>query len=211
MLPSDAIHFYDIFDEFPEQFSQAQSYLEFCSLIGRDHLKSYVWAPPVFETAKAGKRTYHALTFPKASRFEDLFSAARFLPSPDKTNESRGLFYIGSPTHSAVPCGYIGGTRGYSKTTPDVRSHFGCKWYCTRVQPTLETMNAVRGYERSLSFGAIRRDDGVLIIAQDSSYIGGVWLALLDKDATIDGLFPESDRELIAKENQAAIDAWGEE
>jgi hypothetical protein len=49
----------------------------------------------------------------------------------------------------------------------------------------------------------------VLIAARDSLYIGSTWLSLLNPDATIDALFPEADRQLIAREKQADIDAWG--
>jgi hypothetical protein len=135
--PRETTDFYEIFDQHAEQFQAAQTYAELCALIGSEFLKTYSWALPVFATAKAGKRTFHALALPLASTFEDLFRAARYLPSDSdeaKDAKRQGFIYIGSPTKSAVPSGHVGGTRGYSKTMPDVRSHYGTKWYCTLVQ-----------------------------------------------------------------------------
>lgn len=81
---ANAFAFYDLFDKHAPEFSSASTYEKFCDLVNTsltNHLRGYSWAPAVFRCAKAGKRTYHALTFPEANSFSDLFDGARFLPT----------------------------------------------------------------------------------------------------------------------------------
>lgn len=212
---SDSFDFYDWFDKYPEQFKQAQSYEEFCELVGTplaSRLKEYRWVPQVFECAKVRKRTYRPLRFPRAERFVDLFEAAVFVATPEHGKPSQvpaGYKFLGG---TASLCGHVGGKRGWSERTPDTRAHFGAKFYGMYVRPRSEVHNlAMTLAEHPHSYEAIRRTDGILILAHDGHSIGQDWLALLPLTENIEDMLDQKTREMIAGERQAAKDAWGED
>jgi hypothetical protein len=206
-----AFDFYTAFDEHSDAFKQAASFAEFCKLAGLDYLSRYVWASDVFETAKAGKRTYHALKFPNANKFSDLFEAAVFVPTPQRGERSHTpdgyMFLSGNASH----CGHVGGNRSWSERTEGTRAHYGAKFYGTYVKPRTEVHNvSLTLTEHSAGYEAIRRDDGILIIGNDGLCIGSVWLALLPLTEHIESMFDAETLALIEREKQAEVEAWGE-
>jgi len=204
--------FYALFEQHKDDFAASDTYEAFCQRVGKEWLKNYKWAVRVFNTAKAGKRTYHPLTFPTIERFADLFTSAEFIPTDAPATEKRGLHFLSGNAGLAM---HVGGTRAWSKTSPDTRSHYGAKFYGTYVQPVPAVMEAVNAWgghldaPRSYSFEAIEREDGILVLAHDSLYIGSTWLALLPLTEDIETLFDAETRELVARERAAEMAAWG--
>jgi hypothetical protein len=195
----DYSDFYNLFDEHKAAFDASTTFEGFCDAIGATHLKTYTWAPPVYATAKAGKRTYRPLTFPTVDKFSDLFESAVFVET--KTNPQGYKYLAGDASLSK----HVGGTRGWSKTQPDIRSHYGAKFFGTYVKPRAAIERA-----RVNSFEAIRRTDGILILTYDRDHIECNWLALLPLSENVESLFDDATREFLANERQADKDAWGE-
>lgn len=169
-----------------------------------------VCAEDTRKEARAGKRTYRALLFPHANKFSDLFIAAYFIPTDAKVKPAGARFVSGS--RGGAPCGCMGGKRGRSERTPNTRSHYGGKFYGTYAVPCAELaplLRTPRGENYSYSFEAIRREDGILILARRSDCIGDTWLALLDLSENIEDMFDDETRAFLAAERQAAVDAWG--
>jgi len=192
---------YALFRKHNDAFKVSDNFTTFIQLAGLNHLDNYIggWIEAAFNTFKAGKETYRPLLMPNASKFSDLFTAAYFLPT-DQKDKPEGVKFLGG---NAGLCGHMGGTRGWSERSPDTRSHYGCKFYGTYVLP-IEKIN-----HKNTSFEAIRRTDGILIIIRSTHYVGEDWVALLDPDANIEEMFDEETRAFLAKERQAALDAWG--
>jgi hypothetical protein len=203
MSMKTAIDFYELFAKYPAEFAASATYPEFCRSIGKQHLEAYVWAPPVFATAKAGKQTFHPLRLPTVERFADLFIDAKLLPTHPRAAIPQGYRYLSTlQADTNIPF-HIGGTRGWSKTQADVRSHYGATYHgvYVRSQPAADT--DLGAYE------AIRREDGILVLAQSSHLIFSEWLALLPLSESIETLFDEPTRQLIAREREAELAAWG--
>lgn len=204
-----AVDFYQDFDKHPAEFATATTYAEYCALVGgplhSDYLSTVRWAPAVFATAKAGKRTVRALTMPKAGKFSDLFSVVTLAETTGKGRAAvpAGGVYMGG---DASLHGFFGGRRGWLGGR---RRHEGTKFFGTYVTPQPELARTTLGGEKISSFEALRRADGILIIARDSPGIEGVWVALLDLAESIESYFSESTREFLRVERQAAVDAWG--
>lgn len=204
----DTFECYTLFKKHPEAFETSTNFGEFIAAASLEYLRDYAggWVELAFSTMKAGKETYRPLYFPKAEKFNDLFTAGFFIPTDAKMKPA-GSHYIGGDAGLARHCE---GIRGWSKNMPDVRSHYGTKFYGSYVIPTDDVKAACLGYfgkGETVSFEAINRDDGVLITAR-WSYPGEIWLALLEKGANIETLFDETTRAFIAAEHQADIDAW---
>jgi hypothetical protein len=207
MSYNDYEDFYELFEQHPTQFAESTTYEEFCKLVGKDYLAKYIWAGRVFATAKAGKRTYRPLVFPQVNTFAELFEKAELLPT--ETTDSRhgkAKFLSGS----ASVCMHVGGKRSWSERTLGTRAHYGAKFYGTYVTPT----PMVADVKMTLApcpqgFEAIAREDGILVIATDGLCIGSDWLALLPLTENIETLFDTETKELLARERQAEIDAWG--
>lgn len=199
-----AVDFYQDFDKHPAEFAATENFEDYCLAVGdtlhMDVLKGYRWAPAVFATAKAGKRTVRALTHPKASKFSDLFTAIVLAETTGKGRAAvpAGGVYMGG---DGGLHGHFGGRRGWMG---GARRHDGAKFFGTYVVPIAELMDPL-----NTTFEAIRREDGILIIARDSPGIGGVWVALLDPSENIETYFSASTREFLRVERQAAVDAWG--
>ena len=210
MSYDDAFDFYEEFDKHPNEFQAASTYQEFCALVGGklwEHLATYRWVPAVFATAKAGKRTARALAFPLAQKFSDLFQSAQLVVyKAGQDNNPRGTYFLGG--HGAVN-DHLGGERGWSKTSPNTRSHFKATFYSTYVTPTSE-VKAIIPRDPYTSFEGIRRDDGILIIARDSKCIYQTYIALIDSSEDIRVLFDEKTKAFLESERQAEIAAWGE-
>jgi hypothetical protein len=210
MMMREPHDFYALFEQHADAFAKAQTYAEFCTLANVEYLNTYRWAPAVFETAKAGKRTYRALKFPKVNSFAELFAEAKLLPTSNKRGDiPQGFKYLGG---DASVCGSFGGTRGWSKDHKDIRSHYGAAFHGTYVLPRKEVYDMPMTLDaHAASYEAIPREDGILIIARDSHCIGSDWLALLPLTENIESLFDDATREFLANERQAARDAWGDE
>jgi hypothetical protein len=191
--PRECFDFYDIFDEHKAEFDVSATFASFCDAIDASYLKSCMWAPPVYDTAKAGKRTWRPLEFPRAECFSELFESAVFV---ETKQTPRGYMFL-----SGGLCMHVGGKRGWSKDHSDIRSHYGSAFFGTYVKPK-KTVYNVRGYE------AIRREDGILILANDGLCIGSAYLALIPLTESIETLFDEPTKQFIAKERQGERDAW---
>ena len=205
--------FYSLFEQYPDAFKESETYEAFCLAVGKEYLTTYRWAPRVFATAKAGKRTYRPLVFPTISAFSELFEDARFLPA--SSDRKKGTIPQGYLWCSVLSM-HIGGTRDWSPNWPkgETRRHMGATFYGTYVKPKTEVTNAVNawgnhfGGHSTFSFEAIEREDGILVLAHDSSYIGSEWLALLPLTETIESLFDQETRDLLAREREAERMAW---
>lgn len=190
----------------------SKDYDEFCSSQGPlgEHYRKYVWLRNYYRTLKAkGFLTYHPLEYPEARTFADLFTAAKLLPTQNKTEEHYGLFFLGG---SGATCGHFGGRRGI-KTFPDgskVKSNYSSQFLATYVKPNNKLYNDLALKETQGSFDAIRLEDGILIIHRDKHCIGNTWVALLDLTENIETMFSEETKEFLAKERQAEKEAWGE-
>lgn len=212
---NDTMDFYDVFDKYPVEFSKATTFPEFCELVGTPimlHVATYRWVPDVFATAKAGKRTYRALRFPNANKFSDLFEQVKFLPAPQNGKPSQipcGFKWI-SGTELDY-CTHVGGRRGWSQTCPDTRSHYGATFYGTYVKPKAE-VHAMRMTlsEHPNSYEAIKRTDGILILAHDGHSIGSDYVALLPLSENIEDMYDEETKAFRAAERKAEAEAWPE-
>lgn len=217
---NDYEDFYRLFEQHPEEFAKAVNFRHFCAMTDKEYLAGYKWAQRVFATAKAGKHTYRPLVFPQINTLAELFEDAKFLPSPTggltreryRAKLPEGYLYCsdyGFPLPSNV-----GGKRFWS---PDwlargekVRAHYGSTFYSVYVKPR----EIVRDVRMTLaptphSFELIKREDGILVLAHDDLHIGSEWLALLPLTESIETLFDEETRQLIAREREAEQVAWG--
>lgn len=198
-----AVDFYQDFDKHPAEFATSATFAEYCAAVGgplHELLAKYRWAPAVFATAKAGKRTARALTHPTATKFSDLFTEAVLAETTGKGRAdvpAGGVYLSGD----ASLHGHFGGHRGWLNGT---RRHMAAKFFGTYVVPIADLADSlISGFE------AVRRADGILIIARDTIGIEGVWVALLDSAENIETYFSVSTREFLRVERQAGIDAWG--
>jgi hypothetical protein len=201
---NDYEDFYTLFEQYPKEFTEASSYDEFIKATGKDYLRNYLWACRVFDTAKAGKRTYRPLSFPKVESFSELFLDAQLLPTDQKVKPKNYVFLSGGT------CMHIGGKRTWSETCPNTRAHFGGKFNGTYVLPK----PYVHGHKMTLadhpaSYEMVKREDGILILAHDGLCIGSDWLALLPLTEDIETLFNKETRALLATEREAKVLAWG--
>jgi hypothetical protein len=202
-----AVDFYQDFDKHPAEFAATATFADYCAAVGdtlhAELLAKYRWAPAVFATAKAGKRTMRALTHPTAAKFSDLFTAAVLA---ETTGKGRAAVPAGSVYLSgeAGLHGFFGGQRGWKA---DVRQHMGTKFFGTFVTPRAD-MFTIHS-ERISSFEAIPRTDGILIIARDTIGIEGVWVALLDPSEDIEAYFSADTKAFLRVERAAAAAAWG--
>lgn len=198
---------YRLFEKHMEAFNTSETFTEFIEKANLMHLEKYAggWVENAFETMKAGKKTNRGLLFPKANKFSDLFQEAFFIPTDSKDKPQGSIFVSGNAGFSR----HAGGKRGYSERTPGTRSHYGAKFYGTYVIPKPEIHKHISG-KYNYSFEAIKREDGILIIANLHDYIGGDWIALLDVSEDIRSLFDTDTQEMLSKERQAEIEVWGE-
>lgn len=206
--------FYEYFDANPVQFAAAATFDAFLEAVDTplsSHLKAYRWAARAFDTLKAGKRTAQSLLLPNACKFSDVFAGARLVEHlTGKHYRKQAGYFIGGAGSRSF---HGGGERGFSKTSPEIRSHFGAvKFFVTYVTPAdsalIATMNDYLGDVDS--FEAIRRDDGILIIARNSRLIGSQYVALLDASENIETLYDADSIALLARERAAALAAWGD-
>jgi hypothetical protein len=197
----DCFDCYTLFEKHKEAFDASANFGEFIEKAGLKHLDGYVghWVEDVFQTFKAGKKTCRGLMFPNANKFTDLFSAAYFATDQNKIP---GAVYLGG---SGALHKHCGGIYGWSKTSPDIKSHYGAKWYSTRVVPREEIAEKLG---KSYSLEAVKREDGILILHNPHGYVGSTWLALLDLSENIETLFDDTTREFIAMDRKAEMDAW---
>lgn len=221
MSYSDYSDFYQLFEQHPQEFSKAQTYDEFCTLVDKEYLSRYAWASRVFNTAKAGKCTYRPLAFPQVNTLAELFEDAKFLPSPtggltrEQYRAKLPQGYLCCSDYSFPLPSNVGGKRSWSKDWlargKKVRAHYGATFYSVYVKPT----EIVRNVRMTLaptpqSFELIKREDGILVLAHDGEHIGSEWLALLPLSENIETLFDAATKELIANERQAEKLAWQE-
>lgn len=203
---------YDVYKflaKYPEELKQAENMNEFLNLIPDSdkyqYMKKYAngWINQAYKTARAGKTSlYNALSFNAyASKFSDLFESITFCDTKQKPKTD--FYYLGG---NASLCGHYGGMRGWSKTSKDIRSHYGANFFGTYAKPTKELLKFLG--TGGWSFEAIRRSDGILITVHDSSYIGSTWLALLDDSEQIETYFDITTLEFLETEKQAAAKAW---
>lgn len=199
---------YILFEQYINEFESAKDFSEFCVMVNKTHLERYYWVELSFYTMKAGKKTNKPLIVPNASKFSDLFTNAILIETNNK-HKPIDTHYVSGDAGLSKFCG---GIRGYSKTTPDIRSHYGAKFYGTYVTPNDKTKELIKTYccDKNYSFEAIRRKDGILITVKPNSYPGCSWLALLDSSDNVDTLFDEETRQFLERERKAEIEAWGE-
>lgn len=199
---------YKLFEAHPEAFSLAQTFPQFCILAEVEYYAHYAWIPRAFASAKEGKFTYHPVRFPKVNRFAELFEEVKLLPMPERNSNLIPNGFLSLTGNGGIAM-HVGGKRGWSKTSKGTRSIYGAKFCMTYVKPKAEIANvAMTLVDRARSYEAIKRDDGILILAHDGLSIGREWIALLPLSENIEDLLSSEDRELIEREKADDIRAW---
>jgi hypothetical protein len=202
----------------------AETWDAFCASQGPlgDHYRTYAWLSKRWEFLKErGYLTWHTVQYPKVRKFSELFTEARLCPSKYRETNKAGRQGLG--TYVEHPPGFIGlhgtasiagnfgGTRGWSERFPkgEVRSHYGATFYHTyvKLRDGLVLEETICGIS---SLEAIRQTGGTILIkSNDRHCIGGNWVAILDAGESIEPLLVPEDREMLARERQADLDAWG--
>lgn len=188
------------------------------------------WADLAYRGAKAHglDLTPHRVLFcPEARDIAELVEDVRYLPlARCGLYRDQALALVGNRTFVMssrcpdVPFGSVGGKCDWS---PDwlakgekVRRRMGATAYGTYCRPSsvIATGLADGGYgtDPISTLDLVRWHDGrTLVTARYDDYPGTPWLAVLDAGkCDLVALMPEKDREIIAENKRAEIEAWGE-
>lgn len=179
----------------------ADSWKGFCDSQGEagKFYRKYGWLERQWEFLKErGFLLLRPVTLPKVRKFEELFSEVRLLP---RDEDKLGMRYLSG---TASICGSFGGKRG---TRPDgVRTHYGGTFHSAYVRPKFSVPDFFG--DPNVYIEAVRRTDGILVVARANRIIASEWIALVEPSEELERLLPKGDRELLQTQREAEAAAW---